>query len=163
MNLVIWHYNKSISPNRDIVLTTEDVAQNIVVLGGIGAGKTTRLMQPLLVQLLDQECGGLLFDVKGDVKKAVIQLGEITNRPVAIIGPDHNQMNLLAGLTPEVAASFLKSAFLLSGGVRLDGFWIDTTTELCRNTLGLLSFLPAHYTLQGLYSYLFDDEARGAI
>ena len=47
--------------------------------------------------------------------------------------------------------------------MRLDGFWIDTATELCRNTLGLLSFLPAHYTLQGLYSYLFDDEARETI
>jgi hypothetical protein len=158
----LWH-QAGIAANLDIALTTEDAAQNILVLGGIGAGKTTRLMQPLLVQLLDQECGGLLFDVKGDVKKAVIQLGEITNRPVTIIGPNHNQMNLLAGLTPEIAASFLKSAFLLNGGVRLDGFWIDTATELCRNTLGLLSFLPTHYTLQGLYSYLFDDEARETI
>jgi len=72
-------------------------------------------------------------------------------------------MNLLAGLTPEVAASFLKSAFLLNGGTKMDGFWIDTATELCRNTLGVLSFLPEHYTLQGLYSYLFDDEAREAL
>jgi len=72
-------------------------------------------------------------------------------------------MNLLAGLTPEVAASFLKSAFLLSGGAKMDGFWIDTATELCRNTLGVLSFLPEHYSLQGLYSYLFDDEAREAL
>jgi len=158
----LWH-QAGIAANLDIVLTTEDAAQNIVVLGGIGAGKTTRLMQPLLAQLLDQECGGLLFDVKGDVKKAVIQLSEMTSRQIMIIGPNHNQMNLMAGLTPEVAASFLKSAFLLSGGVRLDGFWIDTATELCRNTLGLLSFLPAHYTLQGLYGYLFDDEAREAI
>lgn len=125
----------------------------------IGAGKTTRLMQPLLVQLLDQECGGLLFDVKGDVKKAVIQLGEITNRPVTIIAPNHNQMNLLAGLTPEVAASFL-----LSGGVRLDGFWIDTATELCRNTLGLLSPSCQPITpCKGFYSYLFDEEARDTI
>jgi hypothetical protein len=158
----LWH-QAGITANLDIVLTTDDAAQNIVVLGGIGAGKTTRLMQPLLVQLLDQACGGLLFDVKGDVKKAVIWLGEMTNRPVTLIGPNHHPLNLLAGLTPEVAASFLKSAFLLSGGARLDGFWIDTATELCRNTLGLLSFLPVHYTLQGLYSYLFDDEARETI
>lgn len=158
----LWH-QAGIVAKLDIVLTTEDAAQNILVLAGIGAGKTTRLMQPLLVQFFDQECGGLSFDMKGYVKKAVIQLGKITNRPVTIIGSNYNQMNLLAGLTPEIAASFLKLAFLLSGGVRLDGFWIDTATELCRNTLGLLSFLPAHYTLQRLYSYLFDDEAREAI
>jgi hypothetical protein len=158
----LWH-KTGIAAKLSIVLNTEDASQNILVLGGIGAGKTTRLMQPLLAQLLDQACGGLLLDVKGDVKKAVINLCEMTDRPASIIGPNHRPMNLLAGLTPEVAASFLKSAFLLNGGARMDGFWIDTATELCRNTLGLLSFLPEHYTLQGLYSYLFDDEAREAV
>lgn len=158
----LWH-RAGLAPHQDIVLSTDDAAQNILVLGGIGAGKTTRLMQPLLAQLLDQDGGGLLFDVKGDVKKAVLQLGEMTHRHITIIGPNHHRMNLLAGLTPEVAASFLKSAFLLSGGVRLDGFWVDTATELCRNTLGLLSFLPTHYTLQGLYGYLFDEDTREAI
>lgn len=158
----LWH-KTGMAGNLNIALSIEDAAQNILVLGGIGAGKTTRLMQPLLVQLLDQSCGGLLFDVKGDVKKAVITLGEMTSRPVTIIGPNHGHMNLLAGLTPEVAASFLKSAFLLNGGAKMDGFWIDTATELCRNTLGVLSFIPEHYTLQGLYGYLFDDEAREAV
>jgi len=161
--LVNLSHKTGIASRMDITLNIEDAAQNILVLGGIGAGKTTRLMQPLLVQLLDQSCGGLLFDVKGDVKKAVTTLGEMTSRPVTIIGPNHSHMNLLAGLTPEVAASFLKSVFLLSGGIKMDGFWIDTATELCRNTLGVLSFLPEYYSLQGLYSYLFDDEAREAL
>jgi hypothetical protein len=157
-----WHQS-GLQENLEVVLSAEEASQNIVVLGGIGSGKTTRLMQPLLLQLLDQSAGGLLFDVKGDVKKAVIQLSEITNRAIRIIGPHHSQLNLLAGLTPEVGASFLKSAFLLSNGMKLDGFWIDTATELCRNTLGLLSFLPAYYTLQGLYNYLFDEEAHDII
>lgn len=146
-----------------IALSLEDASQNILVFGGIGAGKTTRLMQPLLVQLLDQACGGLLFDVKGDVKQAVIKLGEMTSKPVTLIGPNHTQLNLLAGLSPEVAASFLKSAFLLSGGSKMDGFWVDTATELCRNTLGMLSFIPEHYTLQGLYGYLFEEDIKEAI
>lgn len=72
-------------------------------------------------------------------------------------------MNLLQGLSPEIAASFLKSAFLLGSGSRPDSFWIDTATELSRNTLGLLSFTNSHYTLQGLYSYLFDPEAKEII
>ena len=157
-----WHPS-GLAPHQEIVLSAEEAAQNILVLGGIGAGKTTRVMQPLLAQLLDQDCGGLVFDVKGDVKHAVIQLGEITQRPITMIGPHHAPMNLLAGLTPEVAASFLKSAFLLSGGIKLDGFWVETATELCRNTLGVLAAVPAHYSLQGLYRYLFDPEAREEI
>jgi len=156
-------HRAGVAASCDIVLTTEEAAQNLLILGGIGAGKTTRLMQPLLAQLLDQGCGGLLFDVKGDVKVAAFKLAEMTGRQIVTIGPNHTPMNLLEGLTPEVAASFLKSAFLLSGGARLDGFWVDTASELCRNTLGLLSFLPAHYTLQGLYNYLFDDEERKAL
>ena len=158
----LWHQS-GLASHLDIVLSLEEAAQNILVLGGIGAGKTTRIMQPLLAQLLDQECGGLLFDVKGDVKHAIIQLAEMTNRQIILIGPGQNQMNLLAGLTPEIAASFLKSAFLLSGGMRLDSFWIDTATELCRNTLGVLAFLPKHYSLQGLYGYLFDEEFKEMI
>jgi len=82
----LWH-RAGLASNLEIVLTTEDAAQNILVLGGIGAGKTTRLMQPLLAQLLDQKCGGLLFDVKGDVKKAVILLAEMTNHQTTLIGP----------------------------------------------------------------------------
>src|SRR2546423_10593374 len=70
-------------------------------------------------------------------------------------------MNLLAGLTPEVAASFLKSAFLVNGASR-DGFWIDTAAELCRNALGVLSYLPGSYGLEGLYRYLFDATAPAA-
>ena len=157
-----WH-RTGLAPHLDIVLTAQDATQNLLVLGGIGSGKTTRFMQPLLLQLLDQGCGGLLFDIKGDVKHAAIQLGNMTQHPVTLIGPHQGPMNLLAGLTPEMAASFLKSAFLLGGTLRGDGFWVDTATELCRNTLGLLSFLPHRYHLNALYRYLFDDSARAAI
>lgn len=155
-----WHQT-GVAPDIDIVLSQTDAAQNILVLGGIGSGKTTRMMQPLLVQLLDQSCGGLLFDIKGDVKHAVCALSETTQTRVVLIGPHQQPMNLLDGLTPEVAASFLKSTFLL-GGSKLESFWVDTATELCRNTLGILSFAPERYSLQGLYAYLFDDEARDA-
>ncbi len=160
--LQLWH-RTGLAANQEITLSIEDAAQNILVLGGIGSGKTTRLMQPLLAQLLDQGCGGLLFDVKGDVRKAVDTLTYNCNREVVTIGPNHDGINLLAGLTPETAASFLKSALLLSGGSRVDSFWIDTATELCRNTLGVLSFLPQWYNLHDLYNYLFDEEFRDGI
>jgi len=105
-------------------------------------------MQPLLLQCLDQNCGGLIFDVKGDVKNAVTQFTAATNRELIILGPKHTQINLLEGLTPEIAAYFLKSAFLLGGKGHLDSFWVDTASELCRNTLGMLLFLPQRYNLQ---------------
>ena len=69
----LWHVT-GMAPDINVVLSLEDAAQNLLVLGGIGSGKTTRVMQPLLAQLLDQNCGGLLFDVKGDVKGALNNL-----------------------------------------------------------------------------------------
>ena len=114
-----WH-SANLAPGQHIGLTLQDATQNIIVLGAIGSGKTTRAMHPLL------------------------------------IGINQKSLNLLEGLSPEVAASFLKSALLLAGGSKSDSFWIDTGVELCRNALGVLSFIPEHYTLRGLYCYLFD-------
>jgi type IV secretory pathway TraG/TraD family ATPase VirD4 len=152
-------HNAGIARGSSVVLTLPDAAQNVLVLGGIGSGKTTRAVNPLLLQLLDQQCGGLVFNVKGNFGYAVDELARETGRIVVRIGPGHEPMNLLAGLTPEVAASFLKSAFLINGAAR-DGFWIDTAAELCRNALGVLSYLPDRYGLDGLYRYLFDPKIR---
>jgi hypothetical protein len=151
----LWH-RTGMAANQQILLGTEDACQNVLVLGGIGSGKTTCVMQPLLLQCLDQQCGGLIFDIKGDVKEAVKKLTESTHQELVILGPKHQKINLIDGLTPEVAASFLKSAFLLGSKGNIDSFWVDTASELCRNTLGMLSFLPNRYNLQSLYFYLFE-------
>lgn len=158
--LLKHNHGASLAPKQNITLPLEDACQNILVLGGIGSGKTTRAIHPLLLQLFDQACGGLIFDIKGDFKHAVTTFAEMAKQSVAVIGPGHNAFNLLSGLTPELAASFLKSACLLNQRQGLDSFWIETATELCRNCLGILSFLPEHYTLQGLYRYLFEAEFR---
>ena len=86
-------------------------------------------------------------------------LAGTVGRGVTVIGPHHQGLNLLAGLTPEVAASFLKSALLLDGG-RHDAFWTATAIELCRNALTALAVVPEHSSLAGLYAYLFDPDTR---
>ncbi len=144
---------------RPVVLDSSDLGQNLLVLGGIGSGKTTSVIQPVLWQCLRHGVGGLIFDIKGDFGVAAMGLGRAAHRTLTIIGPKRRAFNLLRGLTPEAAAGFLKSALLLTGSPS-DPFWIDTAIELCRNALGVLSFLPEHYSLAGLYEYLFHDEAR---
>ncbi len=147
-------------PGRRLaVLDLADLGQNLLVLGGIGSGKTTSVIQPVLLQCLRQGVGGLIFDIKGDFGAAAAGLARAARRTLTIIGPKRRAFNLLRGLTPEAAAGFLKSALLLTGAPS-DPFWIDTAIELCRNALGVLSFLPEHYSLAGLYEYLFHDEAR---
>lgn len=145
---------------QNVSLSLQDAAQNILVLGGIGSGKTTRAVQPLLVQLLDQDSGGIIFDIKGDFKEAVSEIAQAVDREITLIGPERTKMNLIKNLSPEVAASFLKSALLLNGRGNSDPFWIDTASELCKNALGVLSFFPARYSLSDLHEYLFDPAIR---
>lgn len=158
----LWH-RAGMAANQQVTLNLEDACQNVLVLGGIGSGKTTCVMQPLLLQCLDQHCGGLIFDIKGDVKEAVSTFAASTNRNLVVLGPRHRRINLIEGLTPEIAASFLKSAFLLGNKGNVDSFWVDTASELCRNTLGMLFFLPDRYNLQSLHQYLFELDAQEAI
>jgi type IV secretory pathway TraG/TraD family ATPase VirD4 len=151
-------HNSGMAKNQNITLGLKDATQNICVLGGIGSGKTTGVILPLLAQLLNQDCGGLIFDVKGDFKNDVYRLADMCGRNVLTIGPGHQSFNLLSGLAPQVAASFLRSSFSLNSSS--DSFWIDTATNLCQNSLGVLSFFEEHYTLNGLYQYIFDPEFR---
>ena len=62
-----------------------------------------------------------------------------------------------------MAASFLKSVLLLADPHPGSSFWIESATELCRNSLGLLSFVPHHYSLKGLYRYLFNTSFQEEI
>ncbi len=150
------------APNQNVVLDISDACQNIVVLGATGSGKTTRAINPMLVQLLDQDAGGLIFDIKGDYKKDVFHFAQNAGRDVTVIGVGDGNfgINLLSGLTPEVAASFLKSIVLMAGGYGMEKFWVDTAAALCKNALGVLSFVPAYYSLEGLYLYLFNADKR---
>lgn len=144
---------------RSLVLGGDDLGQNLLVLGGIGSGKTTSVIQPVLLQCLALGMGGLLFDIKGDFGVAAAGLARRAGRELTVVGPGRRAFNLLRGLTPEAAAGFLKSVLLLNGAPG-DPFWTETAVELCRNALGVLSFLPDRYSLAGLYDYLFRDDVR---
>ena len=153
--------------NQYVWLVNDDACQNIVVFGGIGAGKTTRVINPVLFQCLGYaDVGGLIFDIKGDFVESVDSFAKWFNRPVYKIGvgADCVGTNLLKGLTPEQAAGFLQSTFYLTGGATNDSFWIQSATALIQNTLGLLEALgEKYYNLEKCYQYIFFEDVRKAI
>ena len=150
--------------NQAIALENADCMQNVCVMGGVGAGKTTRLIAPCLFQLLNYaDIGGLIFDIKGDFKETVDIFADCFNREIIKIGVGEQcrGTNLLKGLTPEQAAGFLQSTFYLTGGKSSDSFWIQSATSLIQNVLGLLEMLgDEYYTLEKLYLYIFFDDIR---
>ena len=167
--------------DQAVWLSNDDCCQNICVMGGIGAGKTTRVINPILFQLLgyggkegffrgkgipEEPVGGLIFDIKGDFRESVESFANFVGRDVVRIGVGKGcrGTNLLKGLSPEQAAGFLQSAFYLTGGTMTDSFWIQSATSLIQNVLGLLSALgDEYYNLQTLYQYIFFDDAREAM
>ena len=146
------------------MLVGDDAAKNTSVFGAIGSGKSTQIMLPTAAQALAQDAGMFVFDVKGDFGADFVELARRAGRDVVTIGTRRDggrPCNILADLAPEMAASFLKSAFLLaghSGGSA--AFWVDQATELARNVLGVLSHFPEHYTLHGLHQYVFVEGFR---
>lgn len=161
-------YATGLDPNQMVWLANDDCCQNICVMGDIGTGKTTRIINPLLFQLLHySDVGGLIFDIKGDFGKSVNQFAEEAGgREVHRIGVGGGcvGINLIGGLTPQQAADFLQSTFYLTGGAPNDSFWIQSSTALIENTLGLLQNLgDAYYNLEKVYQYIFFEDARQAI
>jgi len=146
-----------------VILSLKDAILNLMVLGGIGSGKTSNLINPMLVQLIDDGYGGLIFDVKGSFKQTVLEIAAETQRPIEWIGPKHRPMNLISGLTPETAAEYVKSAILLDNpSKRQDAHWTESATQLANSVFGLLSFLPNYYTLAGMHRFLYDKTFREA-
>lgn len=160
--LIDLGHGAGISPGHDVVLVGDDACQNIVLYGGISSGKTNEINR-LVLQALKQSCGMLAFDVKGDWGRTLRALAAMAGRPVVTIGVGGRPFNLLAGLTPEVAAGFLKSVFILAGSAPGGVVYVDTATNYAKNLLGMLSFVPERYSLRGLYDAVFDPAARKSL
>lgn len=142
-------------------LSPADVCKNIWIGGGIGGGKTTRFINPLLQQVLSQDCSALIFDIKGDFRNEVDYIAGQTGRAYRVVGDGGMTLNLFRGCTPEVAASYLKSCFIMGGSANGDGaFWAETATNYCRNLLMLLRLSNGDYSIAGLADLVFSESRR---
>ena len=145
-----------------VVLSPEDCAKNIIAFGGIGSGKTSRFINPLMLQLMEQNAGALVLDIKTDFQREVAAITAHVGREYKTVGDGGMTLNLLRGTTPELAASFLKSCFLAQG-TGDSQIWADLATEHCRNCLTLIKLTGSDYSLAVLYDIAVDDKARKAL
>jgi len=156
-------HEAGIKKGQRVCLVGDDVSQDTLILGGKGAGKTTAGVNPILLQALRQGCGALVFNVKGDFDRTVSALARKAGRKVRIIGVGQGaeRFDLLAGVSPEMAATYVSALLLLSGNRAAEAtFWNTGASNLARAVLGVLWYFPAHYSLPGLYRYLFIAEYR---
>jgi len=147
----------------NVTLNLRDAAKNIAIFGETGTGKTTRVVNHLLVQALDFDCGGLIFDVRGDFHTTATHAAQLTGKTIQRIGVGQLGLNLLDGLTPNTAAGFLKAAFKLLGqGEGDSAFWLSLAVARSQAALAVLFHVPGAYSLKGLYDYVFDERCRKA-
>lgn len=141
-----------------------DLCQNTIIFGGIGSGKTVCAINRYLNELMPHDdYSFLIFDIKGDFGLEARHFAEKHNRPLTIVGDDGVGFNILGGVNPALAASWLKSCFSASGqGKSGDSFWVDSAVTLCQNALNILQFTRSSYSLFGLYQCLFQSEKMNA-
>lgn len=145
----------------EVWLRPEDASKNLIIFGGIGSGKTTRAINPLLLQILQQDTGALIFDIKTDFENEVRHISAMAGREYKVVGDGGMTLNLLRGCTPELASSFLKSCYLAQGqGSGDSAFWIDSATEMTRHCLHLLRLGGGDYSIAGLYDIVFNEPMR---
>ena len=76
---------KEIDTGKEVIIPEKGLYQNLLITGTIGTGKTSSAMYPFLEQLLRQNLGMLILDVKGNFHKKVLELNEIYHRKVIVI------------------------------------------------------------------------------
>ncbi len=148
----------------EIVASKEDCCKNTIIFGGIGSGKTTRAINPLLKQVFEQQAGALIFNIKSDFDRELDFIAKLTGRSYLTVGHGGMTLNLIRGTTPELAASYLKSCFIAAGSASGNGaFFVDQAVELCRNALTLIMLADGDYSLVGIYDVVFSADKRNAL
>ncbi len=154
-----------IRKGQRVRLVGPDVSQDTLALGGKGAGKTLWI-NSVLLQTLQQDCGALVFNVKGDYDGTALELARRAGRKVRVIGfgEGAEKINLNNGISPEMGAAYMSALLLLAGGQDKGAmFWNQTGANLTRGVLGLLQCFPYRYSFPGLYRYLFVKAERAEV
>ena len=129
-------------------LSVMDLAQNCVVIGATGEGKSRNFVTPFLAQLLDMRAEGLpvaiyLTDDKGALWSDLAAEAAKRALQLRIIGtaPGQMRVDLMAGTEPGVFASVLASTAKQMGGARGEDFFPDSAAALAED---VAIFLQAH-------------------
>ncbi|MCL2307228.1 MAG: type IV secretion system DNA-binding domain-containing protein [Proteobacteria bacterium] len=154
-----------IPADESVTLPPDSCCQNLAIFGGIGQGKTTALINPILLQIFRADCSAIVFDIKGDFRREVDAIAKLVGKPYKVIGCGGDgslTINLFRGVTPELASSYLRSCFVARGGASGDGaFWTDTAVEYCRELLHLIQLTaPENYSIAGFSRIAFSSEKK---
>lgn len=116
---------KNKSKNKELEISFKDGTTSVIAFGATGSGKTTTVMFPALERLIENDCPGIILDVKGDYLDYCIQ--KVDSDRLMIIGGSKasTSCNILQGIPEEMFRSIIsdispnkKDPYWGTGGIR---------------------------------------------
>lgn len=145
-----------VKTGEDVFIFEKGLYQNILITGTIGTGKTSSAMYPFTKQLIKQNIGMLILDVKGNFHKKIKEFAKTYNRKVIVIelgGKETYNPLDKPNLKPSVLANRLRTVLtLFSNQNTTDTYWLDKVEsflteaiKLCRlYNNGYVTFIELH-------------------
>ena len=137
------------STNLPVIIPERGLYQNIFITGTIGTGKTSSAMYPFVNQLLKQNLGMLILDVKGNFYSKVLELNEIYHRNVIVIELNgkytYNPLDK-PNLKPSILANRLRTILTLFSNQQVtDTYWLDKVESFLTECIKLCRLYNDNY------------------
>ena len=158
LSLYVGHDTKN---GEDVFISEQGLYQNILVTGTIGTGKTSSAMYPFAKQLIKQNIGMLVLDVKGNFYKKIKEFASMYNKKTIVIELGGNETyNPLdkPNLKPSVLANRLRTILtLFSNQNTTDTYWLDKVESFLTEAIKLCRLYNDGYvTFVELHKIIYD-------
>lgn len=146
----------NIENNLPVLIPEKGLYQNLLITGTIGTGKTSSAMYPFVEQLIKQNLGMLILDVKGNFHTKVKEFASKYDKNVIVIelnGKETYNPLDKPNLKPSILANRLRTILsLFSNQNTTDTYWLDKVEsflteaiKLCRiYNDGYVTFIELH-------------------
>jgi hypothetical protein len=143
---------------RRVTFSVEDLCRHTIAFGSSGSGKTTRLYNPMLQEMLGKlGAGGLIIAAKAEAVAEAVEIARRAGREATVIQPGSaSGLDLLSG-NPDVDAMYLRDTFGHVGDAAKQ--WVDAGVARMKNALRMLHAAGTqYYTFDALSNYCFDEQ-----
>jgi hypothetical protein len=126
-------------------ISFDEGTHGVLVIGGVGRGKTASFMLPMASSLIGNGLPGLIIDIKNNFTDQVRKLAKLASREQDILEigthPTATPINLLDGLSLEEAQQLIES-LLLSGQEHSSNVdWVHKGVRLLTDMVMLMHFV----------------------
>jgi len=143
---------------RDVEFEYADLCRHTLVFGSSGSGKTTRLFNPLLREMLGaMGAGGLVICAKPEAVDEVVEIAHLAGRQTQVVTPGSKiGLDLLSG-NPDLDAMYFRDTYGNVDGEAKQ--WVEAACARMKNALRMLKGAgEQYYTFGHLTSYCFDEK-----